>query len=262
MKNSSRGLRIIGIVFGVLVLAIVAGIVAFNIYTSNYYSSDRAVIDKIEKQYSDSVDSFSNDKGSVFLPEDMNPKAVIVFYPGGKVEYSAYNGLMYMLAARGYICLLPKMPENLAFLDIRAVESMSRNRQEDIERVRNLEWYLAGHSLGGVAACRYLNESSGSDIFNFDGIILCASYTTSDFSDTDLRFLSIYGDRDKVLNMDSYDRSRNFWPTDAKEVVIDGGIHSYFGSYGIQNGDGEPELTNEEQLQETVDVIDSWISEY
>ncbi len=262
MKKSSRGWKIIKIVFCVIVLAIVVGIAAFNIYTRNYYSGDKEVLDKIESEFEQSVDSFSNDGGSVFLPQNMNPKAVIVFYPGGKVEYSAYNGLMYMLAARGYICLLPKMPENLAVLDIRAVESMSRDRQDELYMVRDLDWYLAGHSLGGVAACKYLKESEGRNVYNYAGMILCASYTTTDFSDTDIRFLSIYGDRDKVLNMHSYDQSREFWPEDSGEVVIDGGIHSYFGSYGIQKGDGVPAVTNEEQLSQTVDIIDSWISGY
>ena len=59
--------------------------------------------------------------------------------------------------------------------------------------------------------------------------------------------------------MDNYAAAKEKWPADATEYVIQGGIHSYFGNYGIQDGDGEPEITADEQLDETAEVIDDWI---
>jgi hypothetical protein len=41
----------------------------------------------------------------------------------------------------------------------------------------------------------------------------------------------------------------------AEEVVIEGGCHSYFGSYGMQEGDGTPTITREQQMEETVEAI-------
>jgi len=38
-------------------------------------------------------------------------------------------------------------------------------------------------------------------------------------------------------------------------MVIDGGCHAYFGMYGAQEGDGRPEISNEEQIALTVDTI-------
>ena len=114
---------------------------------------------------------------------------------------------------------------------------------------------MAGHSLGGVAAAQYLHGTQE----NYKGLILCASYTTSDFSDSDIRLLSIYCSEDTVINMDHYNENKTNWPSDHEEYVIEGGIHSYFGNYGIQSGDGEPAISNIEQIEITADTIADWI---
>ncbi len=120
---------------------------------------------------------------------------------------------------------------------------------------------MAGHSLGGVAAGIYISEQiqSGNDM-PYDGIILLASYITKDLSEADLRLLSIYGSNDSVIKMENYENGKSNWPSDASEYVIDGGIHSYFGCYGIQAGDGEPSITNIEQIDQTADIIEEWVT--
>ncbi len=244
----------------VLTVLLMAG-VGFKIYTSHYYATDQKAIAAIANSVEGYVKSFSDDTGTVFLPQEQEPKAVIVFYPGGKVEYTAYSGLMYELAARGYIGILLKMPDNLAFLSVDAVDRVEDVRLEQMQQASDLDWYLAGHSLGGVAASMYLekNRKEFRDESNYKGIILCASYTTQDFSDDDISLLSIYGANDHVLNMKNYEESKAKWPEDFEEIVIDGGIHSYFGSYGIQRGDGKPSITNVDQILFTADAVDEWI---
>ena len=261
MKSLNKSIRILLIILTVLVLGVVGAWIGFTAYISSYYRADEAIINATEKELELLVEDYSDENGTVFLPKTQSPKSVIVFYPGGKVEYSAYKALMYRLSSKGYLCILPRMPGNLAVLNIGAVDDMYKSRSDDYDLASGLDWYLAGHSLGGVAASKYLKKDAGSGAVDFSGLILCASYPTEDLSESGLRFLSIYGDRDGVLNMDSYERSRSLWPTDSKEVVIEGGIHSFFGSYGIQKSDGEPLITNEEQLEETADIIDKWISE-
>ena len=231
-------------------------VITFKIYTASYYRANNEIISRIEVLLNNKVSSYKDKNGTVFIPKNQEIRAVIVFYPGGKVEYTAYSSLMLELASKGYVCLLPKMPDNLAFLKIDAVESLTKPYKEETDTVKNLDWYLAGHSLGGVAAATYLKDQD-----TFKGLILCASYTPTDYSDSDIRLLSIYGSNDKVLNMDSYKEYRENWPKDSREYVINGGIHSYFGSYGIQDGDGEPGITNQEQIQETADVINAWITQ-
>ena len=234
-------------------VAVVFAIV-FIIYTSKYYRTDKETVDSIESRLDEKVNAYSDDNGMVFIPKNRDYKAVIVFYPGGKVEYTSYSGLMYELAGREYICLLPRMPENLAFLRINAVDVITKGHEEKTGSAKDLDWYLAGHSLGGVAASLFLDEA-GDD---YKGLILCASYPDADFSDKDIRLLSIIGSKDEVVNKEAYERARAYWPEDSEEYIIEGGIHSYFGCYGIQKGDGEPTISNEEQIEQTVDIIEEW----
>ncbi|SFQ18367.1 Alpha/beta hydrolase family protein [Butyrivibrio proteoclasticus] len=238
-----------------IITVIIVAAIGFKIYTKGYYKADMDTITAIETRLEGSVNSYSDENGMVFLPETSVPKAVIVFYPGGKVECQAYSGLMYEIASRGYICILPRMPENLAFLRINAVEKITANYMDDVDSVKNLDWYIAGHSLGGVAASLYLEDKTD----DYAGIILCASYPNADFSDKDIRLLSIYGAEDKVLKADAYENSKAYWPEDSEEYIIEGGIHSFFGCYGIQDGDGTPKISNTEQISETADMIASWI---
>ena len=242
----------------VLVIGAVVFAVGFKIYTGNYYKADIDTISQIEEQVGDSVEIYYDDDLLVFVPTKVDTKAVIVFYAGGKVEFQAYSGLMYELANRGYLCLLPRMPENLAFLRMNAAGDIKEQYAEWVKYVDGVDWYLAGHSLGGVAATQYLGEQADGE---YKGIILCASYTQTDFSQRDIKLLSIYGSEDKVIKMESYEASKALWPENSQEYVIEGGIHSYFGNYGIQKGDGVPTVTNEQQIEIAADVISSFIEE-
>ncbi len=251
----------------VLVLVLLAAFVAFRIYISNYYVADEGMLEAVTAEVQDRYTSFNLDSGTVYLPMREPPRAIIAFYPGGKVEADAYSGLMSLLAARGFVCILPKMPDNIALLGVNAIDSFKALNDSDQQMADSLDWYMAGHSLGGIAASRYLEEfqdkiddtSGGETTRKFKGMIFCASYPVVDLSDNDTRLLSIYGSNDGVLNMDSYNESKSRWPADSEEVVIDGGIHSFFGCYGIQDGDGEPAISNIEQLNEMADIIDRWI---
>ncbi len=250
MKKFKRvSKRIVGIVLLVLLLLAVG----FKFYASDYNRSDVEIANEIQEMTR--VYEFPYSDGVIFAPQDQSPKAVIVFYPGGKVEFKAYSGLMRMLADRGYLCILPRMPENLAFLRIDAIDMIVNRYPEEAARVADVDWYMAGHSLGGVAAAQYLHSNQDE----YKGLILCASYTTSDFSDSGLRLLSILGSEDKVINIDNYNENKTNWPKDHEEYVIEGGIHSYFGNYGIQSGDGNPAISNIEQIEKTADAIADWI---
>ena len=253
LKKIDKVIR--NVIIAILVLILILAI-GFKLYTVRSYRADNNSIAEIEQNVGDDVQTFSDKDVVVFVPTKEAAKAIIVFYPGGKVQYTAYSGLMYELAQKGYVCLLPRMPENLAFLRMNAVDLIKDKYSDRTKESENLNWYMAGHSLGGVAASQYLaDQEDGS----YAGIILCASYTTTDFSNRDIRLLSIYGSEDKVLNMEGYENSRAFWPADSEEYVIQGGNHAGFGSYGEQSGDGEATISNIQQIKETADLIEKFI---
>lgn len=210
------------------------------VYVNDYYHADETALHALET--TDDVTVTTDDNICIFTPE--NPSAGIIFYPGGKVEYTAYTPLMQAYAEQGVLCVLVKMPCNLAVLDVNAADGVMKEFPE-IET-----WYMAGHSLGGSMAASYISEHEEE----FAGLILMAAYSTEDLSDTDLEVLSIYGSEDEVLNLEKYDEYKENLPENTQEIVIDGGCHAYFGSYGPQEGDGIPSITMEEQIQEVVDA--------
>jgi pimeloyl-ACP methyl ester carboxylesterase len=137
------------------------------------------------------------------------------------------------------------MPFNLAVLDINRAKGL----QELYPNITN--WYIGGHSLGGSMAASYLSNNLDS----FDGLILLGSYSTVDFSNSDIKVLSIYGSNDLVMNREKYIEYKNNIDDNLKEVVIDGGNHAYYGMYGNQKGDGVSSITNREQINITANYI-------
>ena len=67
--------------------------------------------------------------------------------------------------------------------------------------------------------------------------------------------LSITGDSDGVLDRRAAADNEGNLGTGARELVIPGGNHAQFGSYGPQDGDGEAGLSPEEQRVLTADEV-------
>jgi hypothetical protein len=222
-----------------LALAIIIG--ACSIYLGNYYSADNEAIGAFLPQGT----TWTEDPNGRIIFEPKGATKGFIFYPGGKVEYTAYIPLMKACAEEGILCVLVEMPFNLAVLDINAADGIQKEYPE-IE-----EWYIGGHSLGGSMAASYL----ANHIEDYEGLILLGSYSTADISDTDINVLSVFGSEDKVMNREKYEDNKSNLPSDFTEFVIDGGCHAYFGMYGPQDGDGTATITNEEQISLTVKSI-------
>ena len=229
----------------IIVLALLVGDCAF--YVNDYYRADMdamvGVVQSKERYESQTLE----DGTDIFKPE--NAKVGFIFYPGGKVEYISYIPLMDALARNGVMCVLLKMPFNLAVLDVDGAEGI----QEMYPEIEN--WYIGGHSLGGSMAASYLSEN----ISAYKGLILLGSYSTADLSKEDIKVLSVFGSEDKVMNKEKYDEYKINLPKDFSEEIIGGGCHAYFGMYGEQEGDGTPTITNVEQIQKTAEIINIFI---
>lgn len=223
----------------VLILSLVGGTVY---YVNDYYHAEETAVSLITAPKENVTVTEEN---GVFTFEPKNAVSGIVFYPGGKVQAEAYAPLMHSLAQNGILCVLVSMPANLAVLDVNAAEGICEKHPS----VKS--WYMAGHSLGGSMAASFVAENSN----RFDGIILLAAYSTVDLTDSGLEVLSIYGSNDGVLDMEKYEEYKPNLPENLEELVIEGGCHAYFGSYGLQEGDGNPTITPEEQIKITVEKI-------
>ena len=168
----------------------------------------------------------------------------LIFYPGAKVSTEAYAPLMYQLAQKGVDCFLLDMPFHMAFFGINRAEKILENYQYD-------SWYLGGHSLGGAMAASF----AAGHTDELDGLLLLASYTTKDLSQSDLLVVTIYGSEDGVLNRKSLEKGRALLPANSIEKCLEGGNHGQFGSYGDQKGDGKASISREEQIEETIEIF-------
>ena len=220
----------------VILAVIIFLVLACFLYVSDYYPADSAAIDAFCEDVS--VSGQMPQEGMiVYAPKDATTG--LIFYPGGKVEYTAYEPLMMACAEKGILCILLEMPGNLAVLNPNAADGIM-DQHPEIEN-----WYIGGHSLGGSMAATYAAKHSSE----LDGLILLAAYSTSNLKDTSLKVLSVYGSEDWVLNAEKHAEYRQYLPEDFTEVIITGGCHAGFGMYGSQDGDGVPELSSEEQIQ-------------
>lgn len=234
---------LIGLV--VLLICIVVGMV---IYLGDYYHVSE---DSISAYSSGKLEEIPVTSGDNYIAYgDPTADDALIFYPGGKVEYTAYEPLMKLCINKSsdLLCILVKMPGNLAVFDMNAADDI----YSKYPSVKN--WYIGGHSLGGAMAASYLEDEHRK----YNGLILLGSYSTADLSETSLDALSIYGSEDKVLDMEKYIKYEHNLPP-YEEYIIDGGCHSYFGTYGNQEGDGEPSISNDQQLDITSAKIADFI---
>lgn len=221
----------------IIILIIMLG---FGIYVSDYSHSDSTALSYINGSENVSVTHASN---GLFIDGKGNDTALI-FYPGAKVEYSAYLPLMNQIAAQGVDVYLVQMPFNLAFF--------GQNSADDIIKNSNYSHYImSGHSLGGVAASGYASKH------DVDGLVLLAAYPSEEI---DKPTLSIYGSEDKVLNLKKYNDAKPLIKANFTEHIINGGNHAQFGNYGLQKGDGNASINSTLQQNETASEIINFIN--
>lgn len=228
------------VVLGLTVVIILTGV---TVYLNDYRHADNASIRAFS---ADGVSEVTLDEGVIAYVPEGEVKAGFVFYPGGKVEYTAYAPLLKACAQNGIVCVIIEMPYNLAIFGI----NKGTNVPSKFPEIEN--WYIGGHGLGGNMAA---NCAANHD--TFDGVILLGAYSSTDISD--LRVLSVYGTNDGILNKNIYNNSKDNLPKDYKEEVISGGNHAYFGMYSAQKGDGTSTITNVEQINITADYIAEFI---
>ena len=223
------------LIFPILAVAIL--FIVFTGYVNDYYHSDESVQEYLNSSGKVSVMKI---KDGLYL-DGSGEDTALIFYPGAKVEYTAYLPLLYKLADQGIDCFLVKMPFNLAFL--------GKNKAGKIMGSYSYgHWYLSGHSLGGAMAASYASDHLDS----LEGIALLAAYPTKSLESDSFSVVSIYGKEDGVLNMDKMKDGVKFMPADYLEVCIEGGNHALFGNYGEQKGDHDAGISREEQQSQTV----------
>ena len=209
-------------------------------YVNDYYHADKIAIDRLNANDNVSVVKTSN---GLLLDGPGNDTALI-FYPGAKIEYTAYAPMFKDLSEKGIDCYLVEMPFNLAILG-------QNSADEIIDSGNYSHYFISGHSLGGAMAASYVNSTNKTD-----GLILFASYSTCKIEKP---VLSIYGSEDKVLNKEKYLDSINFIEDNLTEIEIKGANHAQFAYYGNQSGDGVANISASSQQKQSASAIIEFI---
>lgn len=184
------------------------------------------------------------------VPMQGEEPAQLIFYPGGLVDPRAYANLLRPLAEAGYPVTIVKPPLGFAFL--------AQGPATDL--VASRATIVGGHSLGGVAAALDVGDEAG-----IDGLLLWAAYPAESIADrTDLATMSIYGSEDGLTTPAEVAESMPNLPPSTTFVEVAGAVHSHFGDYGDQRGDGTPTVSREEAQAQivaaTLDLLDGLMS--
>lgn len=178
----------------------------------------------------------------VMEPADGSVADVGVFYqPGAKVEARAYAAVLRPLAESGYRVVIIKQPLGIAFLSLGAFTATQS------EYPQTQAWVLGGHSLGGTVAAIQADDHDKDASGPAKGLLLHASYPAGDISGSlSADVLSVSGTNDGLATPADIQASVPNLPEGSTFDAIEGAIHSYFGDYGPQPGDGQPTISHDE----------------
>ncbi|MDD3307847.1 MAG: alpha/beta fold hydrolase [Acetobacterium sp.] len=210
--------------------------VAFFIYVSDYYRADDVAVAVMQ-----SDESIRIEENLTILTPDTPSDTALIFYPGAKVEHTAYLPILEKLRQNGMTCVLVEMPFHMAIFDPNAADTVF----DTLPTIKN--WYIGGHSMGGAMASSY--AASHQD--KIDGLILLGAYIYGDFPPE--KALTIYG----TLNA-NLEKNINYTEN---IVIIEGGNHAQFGNYGQQKGDPQAAISSEEQQDIAVQAILDFIKQ-
>lgn len=194
-----------------------------------------------------------------------------MFYPGGLVDSHVYNELLSNFVLLSNVCvLIVKMPANLAVFDADAGLSVLASCP-DIS-----EWVIAGHSLGGAMAASTVRRNPTA----YKGLVFMDSYPADGDSLASWHgaVLSLYSSIEKVSDAQRMaktlsllppaswlDSASSIYPIDRSSYTvlhqIEGGSHSFFGSYGPQDGDFTPTITRAAFHAEVIDYLLGFFTE-
>lgn len=167
----------------------------------------------------------------VVRPAEGDGRVLLILYPGGLVRPQAYEWLGRALADDGVQTVIPAFPADLAVTGIDRADAL-------IDRyAAGRPVVLAGHSLGGAMAA----DHAGRHADRLAGLVLMAAYPADNIRvAAAFPALSLRAERDEVADRQAVQNGLGRLPAGSRLAEIPGAVHSFFGRYGPQAGDGTP----------------------
>lgn len=218
-------------------LLVILTLLSFVLWAALPYQATAAALDALDPSPQVAV---SQADWLIFEPA-APPSVGLIIYPGARVDPRAYAPIAHAVADAGYLAVIVPMPLNMAFFDSNAADAV-RAAYPAITT-----WSLAGHSLGGAMAGRYV--ANNPDIA---ALALWAAYPAADLASSDAAVAVIYGSRDGLMAPEELEAKRATLPADTTWVEIAGGNHAQFGLYGAQDGDLPATISPAEQQAQVI----------
>ncbi|MBC8162821.1 MAG: alpha/beta hydrolase [Roseiflexaceae bacterium] len=180
----------------------------------------------------------------VFEPASL-PTTGFIFYPGARVDERSYAPPLRALAEQGFLAVIVPMPLNLAIFDPSGAERVIAAYPQITH------WAIGGHSMGGAMAATYANDNL--DVVK--GLVLWAAYPQESDSlaaQQGVLGTAVFGTNDGLVDELERQQALDFMPPEAASLLIAGGNHAQFGSYGDQPNDGVATITRADQQAQTV----------
>lgn len=217
--------------------------------------------DAVSDQASAAVSVTVEDAGGRTLvahpaPGTPEKRVLVIIYPGGLVRPQAYEWLARRLAAAGYLSLIPEFPFDLA------VTQSGRASALIARYGAGKEVALAGHSLGGAMAAQYIADEARAGRHPVAGLLLLGAYPPegANLAAVPLQAGCLQGEHDEVADGAKVEAGLALLPPGTPRVVIAGSVHSFFGRYGPQAGDGTPTVSRASAEGEIVRATQAFLA--
>lgn len=235
-------------VIGISLITALLIFIGYFIYS--YYNSIEADHGLLEQaKVSDSY-QYKNTPGYIGLIPNVSSNRGIIVYPGAFAEPEGYAYVFKYLAQKGVSVFIIKSPLNFALLNTGSASKIIS------ENPNVSKWYVAGHSLGGVAACEFAKSHQAE----LSGLILMASYCNGNAKNIGLPVLSLSATNDGLTTNQDVEDSRSKLPDDTVFVVIKGGNHTQFGAFEkLQPRDNNADIAQTAQAEQLKDSIWAFI---
>lgn len=188
-----------------------------------------------------------------FTPVGPARSTALLFFPGGRVEPTAYAPLAHACARRGYRVFLVDLTSTAFAASARKAEGIDRGRSIRAAHREIDRWVIAGHSLGAAIAAEAVHREPDA----FGGLVLLATTHPRDFDLSKFpgAVAKVVGTADRVAPLDRSLENEALLPESTRWVRVEGGNHAQFGCYGPQIGDGEATIRRDAQQAIAVEAI-------
>lgn len=161
------------------------------------------------------------DRWIVMRPAATEPTTGLIFYPGGQVAPEGYAEPLHDIASAGFLVVIVPMPLDLAVLAPDRAEGVI----EAFPAIRH--WIIAGHSLGGAMAGRFVYRHPGA----VDGLLLWDAYPADDLSGEALPVRQLHRlDADGQAPA-SYRETDHLLPAQTERIALPGASHLNYGRF-------------------------------